>query len=93
MVFYDVVEFYQGVAAMIQIELRPEVETQLAREAHMRGVALDRYVEQIVEARSAATIDAEAKRAVEEMLAFRHEYKVTLGGLKLTDLIHEGHRS
>jgi hypothetical protein len=24
------------------------------------------------------------------MLAFRHEYKVTLGGLKLTDLIHEG---
>jgi hypothetical protein len=27
------------------------------------------------------------------MLAFRHEYKATLGGLKLTDLIHEGHRS
>ena len=76
---------------MIQIQLRPEVESQLAREAQARGVALDRYVEQIVEARSAATVDAEAKHAVEEMLAFRHQYKVTLGGLNLTDLIHEGH--
>ena len=80
---------------MIQIQLRPEVESQLAREAQARGVALDRYLEQIVEARSAATVDAEAdrKHAVEEMLAFRHEYKVTLDGLNLTDLIHEGHRS
>jgi hypothetical protein len=80
---------------MIQIQLRPEVELQLASEAQARGVALDRYLEQIVEAHSAAIVDAasDRKRAVEEMLAFRHEYKVTLGGLNLTDLIHEGHRS
>jgi hypothetical protein len=80
---------------MIQIQLRPEIESQLATEAQARGVALDRYIEEIVEARSAATVDADEdqRRAVEEMLAFRHEYKATLGGLKLTDLIHEGHRS
>jgi len=80
---------------MIQIQLRPEVESQLAVEAQAQGVALDRYIAQIVEARSAA-VAAEVegnKRAVEDMLAFRHEYKATLGGLKLTDLIHEGHRS
>jgi hypothetical protein len=80
---------------MIQIKLRPEVETQLAREAEGLGLPLERYVEQIVEARSPAAVDTEADRirAVEEMLAFRHEYKATLGGLKLTELIHEGHRS
>jgi hypothetical protein len=78
---------------MIQIQLRPEIESQLAHEAQARGVALDRYIEEIVEARSAADANEDQRRAVEEMLAFRHEYKVTLGGLKLTDLIHEGHRS
>jgi len=78
---------------MIQIQLRPEVESQLLREAQARGVALDRYVEQIVDARPTASVDADAEHAVEEMLAFRHEYKVTLSGLNLTDLIHEGHRS
>ena len=41
---------------MIQIELRPEVETQLANEAQVRGVALDRYVEQIVEAHGRASV-------------------------------------
>jgi len=79
---------------MIQIQLRPEIESQLAREAQARGMALDRYIERIVEASSASTEEAneEQRRAVEEMLAFRHEYKVKLDGLKLTDLIHEGHR-
>ena len=52
---------------MIQIQLRPEVELQLASEAQARGVALDRYLEQIVEAHSAAIVDAasDRKRAVE----------------------------
>jgi predicted transcriptional regulator len=33
---------------MIQFELRPEIEAQLAAEAQARGLALDRYIEQIV---------------------------------------------
>jgi hypothetical protein len=37
-VFCNVVEFYHGVAAMIQIQLRPEFESQLAREAQARGL-------------------------------------------------------
>jgi len=35
---------------MIQLELRPEIEAQLAAEAQARGLALDRYVEAIVTA-------------------------------------------
>lgn len=80
---------------MIQIQLRPEVESQLAIEAQAHGLALERYIAQIVEARSAAVSGEIEGRthAVEQMLAFRHEYKSTLGGLHLADLIHEGHRS
>jgi predicted transcriptional regulator len=33
---------------MIQLELRPEIEAQLAAEAQAHGLALDRYIEQIV---------------------------------------------
>ena len=88
-----VVRFSQGVETMIQIQLRPEVETQLASEASAQGIALDRYIAEIVEAHSAAAypVDEEQCQAVDEMLAFRHQYKATLGGLKLKDLIHEGH--
>lgn len=35
---------------MIQLELRPEIEAQLAAEAQARGLALDRYIEEIVTA-------------------------------------------
>lgn len=33
---------------MIQLELRPEIEAQLAAEAQARGLALDRYIEIII---------------------------------------------
>jgi hypothetical protein len=51
---------------MIQIKLRPEVESQLAREAEGLGLALERYVEQIVEARSPAAVETEADRKCAE---------------------------
>jgi hypothetical protein len=35
---------------MIQLELKPEIEAQLAAEAQARGLALDRYIEEIVTA-------------------------------------------
>lgn len=33
---------------MIHLELRPEIEAQLAAEAQARGLALDRYLEEII---------------------------------------------
>lgn len=68
--------------------------SKLANEAQARGVALDPYIEQIVKAHSTAAnpADDEQHWTLGEILAFRHEYNVNLGGLTLTDLIHEGHR-
>lgn len=37
---------------MIQIQLQPEIEAQLAAEAHDRGLELDQYIEKIVNGRS-----------------------------------------
>ena len=38
---------------MIHLELQPEIEARLAAEAQARGLALDRYIEKIVESRPA----------------------------------------
>ena len=35
---------------MVQLELRPEIEAQLAAEAQARGLTLDRYIEELVTA-------------------------------------------
>ncbi len=40
---------------MIRLELKPEIEAQLAAEAQARGLALDRYIETIVVARAIAS--------------------------------------
>jgi hypothetical protein len=40
---------------MIRLELRPEIEAQLAAEAQALGLALDRYIETIVVARALAS--------------------------------------
>jgi hypothetical protein len=37
---------------MIQIQLQPEVEAQLAAEAQAHGLTLDHYIEMIVRARA-----------------------------------------
>jgi hypothetical protein len=84
---------------MIQIELRPEVESALAAEAKSRGIELETYVAEIVE--SNAMDDSydptpsereKYRRAVEDLIAFREERKLTLGGLKIKDMVHEGHK-
>ncbi len=43
---------------MIHLELRPEIEAQLAAEAQARGLALDRYIALIVESRAAEASSA-----------------------------------
>ena len=76
---------------MIQIQLQPEIEAQLAAEAKDRGMALDRYIETIVEGRSIEQLHRHSvSEAIERIKALRKENK--LGGLKVKDLIHEGHQ-
>jgi hypothetical protein len=78
---------------MIQIQLKPEIEAQIAAEAQARGLAIDRYIEELVETRPAVdkVTDSDRRQAVEDMLAFTREYGLTLGGASIEDLIHEGH--
>jgi hypothetical protein len=42
---------------MIQIQLQPEIEAQLAIEAQDHGLALDRYIEKIVSGRAVTKIN------------------------------------
>lgn len=79
------------VEAMIQIQLQPEVEAQLAAEAQSRGLALDRYIEKIVEERSMEQVKLRSvAEAVDSIRDLRKGN--TLGGLRIKDLIHEGHK-
>jgi HicB family len=79
---------------MIQLRLQPEMEAQLAVEARERGMALDRYIEKIVEARPSArpAEDALRREAVDAMLSFSTKHGATLEGLLLKNMVHEGHK-
>jgi hypothetical protein len=75
---------------MIQIQLQPEIEAQLSAEAKDRGMALDRYIEMIVEGRPSAQVPRRSVgEAVDRIKALRKGNK--LEGLHIKDLIHEGH--
>jgi hypothetical protein len=76
---------------MIQIQLRPEVEAQLAAEAQARGLALDHYIEMIVKARSVEQIRQQSvAEAIDRIRELRKGNR--LSGFKIKDLIHEGHK-
>jgi hypothetical protein len=74
---------------MIQIQLRPEVEAQLAAEAQARGMALERYIAEKLSGSEPASQQAIAA-AVDGIRRLRKGN--TLSGLNIMDLIHEGHR-
>lgn len=79
---------------MIHVRLKPEVEAALAAEAQARGMALDRYLEELLEARGSATQEgrAERKRAVEAMMRFSSKHRIETGGQSIEDMLHEGHK-
>lgn len=81
----------KGLEAMIQLQLQPEVEAQLAAEAQDRGLALDRYIEKIVKGRPVERVE---RRSVAEAIDRIRELRKgnTLGGLRIKDLIHEGRK-
>jgi hypothetical protein len=76
---------------MIQIQLQPEIEAQLAAEAQAQGVALDHYIAKIVSARS---IESVRQRTVAEAIDSIRELRKgnTLGDLNIKELIHEDHK-
>jgi hypothetical protein len=76
---------------MIHLELQPEVEARLAAEAQARGLALDRYVQTLVESCIPVSSSAETpEQAVAEIRKLRKG--LSLGGLRVRDLIQEGRK-
>jgi hypothetical protein len=76
---------------MIQLELQPEIESQLAAEAQARGLALGRYIENLVAARPIQPVSSQtAAEAVADIRRLREGN--TLDGLKIRDLINEGRK-
>lgn len=77
---------------MIQIQLQPEVEAQLAAEAQAYGVALDDYVASIVRARPVEP--SRQQRTVSEAIKNLRELRKgsNLGEIKIKDLVNEGHK-
>lgn len=79
---------------MIHIRLKPEVEAALAAEAQARGMALDHYVEEIVESRTATGREGRDQRrlAIEAMMQFARRNRINTGGQSIKDMLHEGHK-
>lgn len=79
---------------MIHVRLKPEVEAVLSREAQARGIALDRYVEEIVEERAVCggEVRADRRRAVEAMMQFARKHQLQTGDQSVKDMLHEGHK-
>jgi len=79
---------------MIRIELAPEIEAQLTAEAQACGIELDAYIAGIVASRSPAIrlSQEERRAAVQAMLDFSEKHHLTLGGLELKSMRHEGHK-
>lgn len=69
---------------MIQIQLQPEIEAQLAAEAQARGMELGLYIEEIVIARP---VEQPRGKSVTEAIDSIRELRKgnTLGGLRIKE--------
>jgi len=76
---------------MIQIELQPEIEAQLAAEARAYGIELERYVERIVSSRRVEAVD---NRAAAEAIDAIRQLRMgnRLGDAEIQELIREGRK-
>lgn len=84
----------------ITLEIAPELQAELARQAANRGVGLDAYATSLIE--SAARISKapisvtdnrkpsrEVLEAVETLKGFGKAHRLTLGGITIRELRHE----
>ena len=77
---------------MIQIQLQPEIEAQLAAEARARGMALEQYIaEKLSGGAPRDRLDRESiAAAVGRIREIRKGAR--LNGLNIKDLVNEGRR-
>jgi hypothetical protein len=83
----------------VTLTFNPEVEAGLIAKAQARGMALEDYLQTLVERdalpASQKTPTAEAtprEEAVRRMIAFGEKYHLSLGQPITRDVLHEGHR-
>jgi hypothetical protein len=80
----------------ITVDIKPEVQAELARQAAARGMRIDAYAASLLE--EAAQIPADARASDKERAQSAGERirelreGVTLGGLTIRELIDEGRR-
>jgi len=79
---------------MIQIELQPEIESQLAAQAEACGVTFSEYLKELLVKQAERPAERANRRSVAEAIESIQELRKgnRLGGLKIKDLIHEGHK-
>ena len=83
----------------VTLTFKPEIEAGLLAKARARGMALEEYLQGIVEDEAAlssekAIISESTRReeAVRRMLEFGEKYHLSLGEPITRDFLHEGHR-
>jgi hypothetical protein len=87
------------IALSVTLTFKPEIEAELLAGAQARGMALQDYLQSIVE-REALPLgpqtiapDVEKREdAVRRMVEFGEKYRLSLGEPVTRDLLHEGHR-
>ena len=79
---------------MVQLDLEPELEAQLAAQAQARGLALSSYVEELVahhpDVQKPEPPTRTIQLAINRILELRED--THFGGLSIRDLINEGRK-
>jgi hypothetical protein len=77
----------------ITIEIAPELQAELARQAETKGIGIDAYAASLLEdaaqnSRSSAP-SSEVIEAVERLKNFGKTHRLSLGSMTIRDLRHE----
>jgi hypothetical protein len=83
----------------ITIELAPELQAELARQAATQGVAIDTYAASLIEGAAyraiatdvppSSTPSREVFEAIEKLKRFGNTHHLSLGGMTIRELRHE----
>ena len=76
------------------MQVKINIPDRLAEEARARGVSVEVYVEQILNGQSLDVTNVDRAKAVGQAIDRIRELRKgnKLGGLRIRDLIHEGHK-
>jgi hypothetical protein len=79
---------------MVHMEVKINVPDRLAAEAEARGISLEMYLEEILSQQGIGAERETSQGPVSEAIDRIRELRKQnfLGGLKIKDLIHEGHK-